>query len=626
MTFLYRRSWTYLPRVIPYVKRHKGLAGSSVGLLVIAAGIALLEPWPLAVLVDSVLGTHRPPGFLTAIVGPSTGWLLVLVVLSGWLLAVLGSGVSVADNYVNTKLEQMLALDFRSDLYDHALRMPLGFHQDTPKGNVMGRMVFESHAMGAIPVSLPSVAQSLFTLVGMLVIAVGLDLPVALTSMVVIPFVYYSAKYYANHIEPQVRAVKGLEWKALTMIVDALGMLRVIYTFGRERHEWTRFRRQGEQAVKARISVTMRQTVFSLFITLVTASGTALVLGLGAMHVRQGRLTVGQLLVLMAYIGSVYAPLEAISSAFTQLQDSVIALQLAFEFLDSEPGIEDAPGAVAVERAGGGVAFEGVTFGYAARRNTLRDISFDIPPGQVVAVVGPTGAGKSTLVSLIPRLYEPKAGRVLLDGTDIRELTLSSLRRQISVVAQEPQLFTGTVRQNILYGRLDATEDELIEAAVAANADEFVQALPQGYDTELGEGGAKLSGGERQRICVARAFLKGAPILILDEPTSSIDSRTEAVILDALERLMVGRTTFLIAHRLSTIRRADLVLVLDGGRVVQRGTRKELLEADGLFRHLWNAQIGSDTAHGNGHVGVEAGPAGADGDGNAEDVSGERVP
>jgi ABC-type multidrug transport system fused ATPase/permease subunit len=267
-----------------------------------------------------------------------------------------------------------------------------------------------------------------------------------------------------------------------------------------------------------------------------------------------------------------------------------VNLDLAFGILDQVPDIRDAPGAVAVARARGHVVYRDVDFSYAGRTDTLKGVSFEARPGQVVAIVGPTGAGKTTLVSLLPRFYDAIGGRILLDGADVRALELRSLRQQISVVLQEPLLFSGSIAENIRYGRPDATTEEVVAAARAANAHDFIQRLPHGYETELGERGAKLSGGERQRIAVARAFVKDAPILILDEPTSSIDSRTEAVILDALDRLMEGRTTFMIAHRLSTVRRADLILVVDQGRVVEQGTHEHLLAADGLYKQLHDLQ------------------------------------
>jgi len=294
----------------------------------------------------------------------------------------------------------------------------------------------------------------------------------------------------------------------------------------------------------------------------------------------------------VAYIGSVYKPLEAISGTIGGLQDQLINLALALDLLDKQPDIVDAPGAVAIGRARGFVQFQNVGFHYQGRVDTLADITFEAAPGQAIAIVGATGAGKSTLVSLLPRFYDPISGRILLDGVDVQTLTLRSLRDQISLVLQEPLLFSSSVLDNIRYGRLDATVAEIVDAARAANAHDFIMKLPHGYETTIGERGAQLSGGERQRIAVARAFLKNAPILILDEPTSAIDSKTEAVILDSLERLMTGRTTFVVAHRLSTLRNVDLILVLDRGRIVERGTHEELLANGALYRQLYDAQTG----------------------------------
>jgi ATP-binding cassette, subfamily B, bacterial len=622
----YKRSWLYLPRVFPYVRRYPKLAGSSVLLMIVSALISLLEPWPLGLLVDSVLGKRPIPSPLRAIFGQKPTVLLVVVVAGGWLLSLLGQGLAVVMEYVNTKLERLLALDFRSDLFEHAERLSLSFHETNSPATLVGRVIGEVESMGTVPLALPQVGQSLLTIGGMLWISFHLDPILAFLSLSVMPFLYFSVSYYVNRIEPRVRKVKWLEWQMISMVIEAMAMLRIIFTFGREGYEWTRFRKQGEEATRARVSLTIRQTLFSLVVDGATATGTAVVLGVGATHVLRGSLTVGQLLVVMSYIGAVYAPLRALSSSFSQLQDDVVKLQLGFEYLDYVPEIKDAPHAQTIGRARGDVSFEHTHFAYQGRERTLEDISFEATAGQVIAVVGPTGAGKSTLVSLIPRLYEAKEGRILLDGLDIKDLTLKSLREQVSLVLQEPLLFTADVEENIRYGRLDASVEDLEQAAEAANAHDFIMALPNGYKTDLGGLGVKLSGGERQRICIARAFLKDAPILILDEPTSSVDSKTEGVILDALERLMEGRTTFLIAHRLSTVRRADKILVLDHGRLVEQGTEEELLAMNGLYRQLYDAQIGQ-LVRGNGHrrgtpVELPAGAGGPSAEGGAVGLAG----
>jgi ABC-type multidrug transport system fused ATPase/permease subunit len=342
--------------------------------------------------------------------------------------------------------------------------------------------------------------------------------------------------------------------------------------------------------MNARVKLTVKQTLFGLAVGFITAVGTALVLGFGAHSALQGKMTVGQLLVVLAYIAAIYKPLETISTTIGGLQDRFAELRIAFGLLDTKPEIQDAPDAKPLTNARGEVTFEGVSFSYTGRDGTLRDISFTARAGEVVALVGPTGAGKTTLISLIPRFYDPAAGRVLLDGQDIRSLTLESVRAQVSIVLQEPLLFSGSIAENIRYGRLDASREEIIAAAQNANAHDFISRLPKGYDTEIGERGAQLSGGERQRIAVARAFLKDAPILILDEPTSSIDSKTEAVILDALDKLMLGRTTFIVAHRLSTIRNAEKILVIERGALVEHGTHDELLARGGLYKQLHDMQ------------------------------------
>ncbi|MGB2710673.1 MAG: ABC transporter ATP-binding protein, partial [Conexibacter sp.] len=580
-------------RVLPYLRPHRRLAVGSLALMVGSALMALLAPWPLAFLIDAVLGNQPLPSLLGWMDGLGTSTLIAFAVLAGLVITGLEHGLAVIDNYVNTKLDQSMVLDLRSEMFRHAQRLSMAYHDSKQTGKLMYQINNQAGAVGAVTVAIPPLLQSLLTLVGMFVVTYAIEPSLALLSLAVVPFIYWSAGYYTRSIEPRVYGVRKLEGDSLSIVHEAMAMLRVIVAFGRERYEYARFRAQGEEAVAARVHLTVRQTMFSLVVTMITASGTALVLGFGAHHVLQKDLTVGELVVVMGYIASMYKPLEQISNTLSTLQQQFISLCNAFDLLDTAPEIQEHPAAEAIEQVGGRVSFERVSFSYAGRKGTLKDVSFEVAPGQRVAVVGPTGAGKSTLLSLLTRFYDPSEGRILLDGRDLRELTLGSLREQISVVLQEPLLFSASIRENIRYGRLDATEEEIVAAAAAANAHEFVSALPNGYDTRLGERGALLSGGERQRISVARAFLKDAPVLILDEPTSSIDSKTEAVILDALERLIEGRTTFVVAHRLSTVRDADLILVVDHGEVVEQGTHGELLARGGLYQELHDAQHGT---------------------------------
>jgi ATP-binding cassette subfamily B protein/subfamily B ATP-binding cassette protein MsbA len=583
----------YFPRVLRYLRPYWKLAVLSVVLLVLGALAGLLAPWPLQILFDNVLEDKPLPHFLAVVLGPvaqSRAALLVFAVVAGVVVTLLQHSLTVFDNYVNTRIDQSMVLDFRSDLFRHAQRLSLAFHDQRRSGMLIYAINSQADAAARLVMLIPPLAQSVLSLVGMFVVLLLMNWQLALLSLTIVPFLYSSVGYYMKHIEGRLYEVRSMEGESLSIIHEAISMLRVIVAFGREEHEHRRFRTQGERTVDARVKLTVRQTLFSLVVNTTTAVGTALVLGFGASRVLRGELSPGQLLVVMSYIALVYKPLETISTTVGSLQELFVSLQMAFNLLETRPEIVDAPGAVDLPRARGDVRFEEVCFHYSGRVDTLIDISFEARAGQVIAIVGPTGAGKSTLVSLIPRFYEAKKGRILVDGRDIRALTVASLRQQVSIVLQEPLLFSGTLADNIRYGRLEASMEEIMEAARASNAHDFIMRLPKQYETELGERGAKLSGGERQRIAVARAFLKDAPILILDEPTSSIDSRTEAVILDALDRLMVGRTTFLIAHRLSTIRKADAILVIDQGRLVEQGSHPELLRRGGLYRQLYDLQ------------------------------------
>lgn len=607
----------YLPRLLPYLRPRWKLAALGVLITLLSVGAGLLAPWPLKILFDSVLGNHPLPSFLARPLdwlGVSRFGLLIVAVLAGLLVTLLDSAFTVLNSYVSTKLEQSMILDFRGDLFQHAQRLSLAFHDKKRAGGLIYAINFQADAAAGLVMALQPLAQSALTLVGMFWVLMFIDRQLALLSLIVVPFLYYSVGYYIKHIQTRLMEVKNMEGETISIIHEAISMMRVIVAFGREGHEYRRFRTLGERAVGARVKLTVRQTLFSLAVNLTTAAGTALVLGFGAYFALQGRLTGGDLLVVMAYIAAVYQPLESISYTLGSLQDQIVSLRIAFNLLDTKPEIKDAPDALTIERAQGHVKFEGVNFSYGGRTGTLKNISFEAQPGEVIGIVGQTGAGKSTLVSLLPRFYDPKEGRILLDGHDIQQLTLSSLRAQISIVLQDPLLFSGTIADNIRYGNLEASMEEIIEAAKAANAHDFIMRLPEQYETQLGERGVQISGGERQRVSIARAFLKDAPILILDEPTSAIDSKTEAVILEALERLMEGRTTFMIAHRLSTIRNADRILALAHGELVEQGTHQELLQQEGLYQQLYDLQMGyagrktqfALQANGNGAVDADA--------------------
>jgi len=593
-------TWAFLRdlrRVWPYLRPHLRLAVASFVLIGVGSLASLLTPWPLAIVVDSIGGKQGLPNvFHSLFASLNRTSVLIIAVTAGLGLTAAQHAIGVLGDYVNTKLSQRMTLDLRSDLFQHAQKLSQTFHDETPHGALTYAINNAAEAAGSVTVAIPPLLESLLTLVGMFVIALRIDWEIALLSLTVVPFIYYSTGYYTTRIEPQLYNVRNIEHNSLSVVFEAMRMIRVIVAFGREHYEYSRFRDWAEQAVHARVKLTVRQTIFSMAVSVITAVGTALVLGLGAFHVIHGRLTVGELLVLMTYIAAVYAPLQTISSTLTSLQNDMISMRMATDLLDRRPEVLESPHAQRLHRTRGRVRYENVGFAYTGREDTLRDVSFEVEPGQKVGIVGPTGAGKTTLVSLLPRFYDPQEGRISIDGRDIRELSLESLRRNVSFVHQEPMLFSGTVAHNIRYGRIEAEMDAVVAAAEAANARSFIEALPQGYETTLGEGGPQLSGGERQRIAIARAFLKDAPILLLDEPTASVDLGTESGILDALDRLVEGRTTFVIAHRLSTLRNVDSVIVLDRGRVVENGPPARLMAQNGLYAYLHRLQSGATAA------------------------------
>jgi ABC-type multidrug transport system fused ATPase/permease subunit len=617
--------WKALPRTRPYLAPYRKAIVYVLVLTILAAALGLAEPWPLAVILNQVLHEAKPTGVIRAVFGahPQTWVVLVSMVSARFMLIVVGNGVTVLSHYFGAKTEQNMVLDLRSDLFEHAQRLSFTFHDRKQTGALMSQINLQAASVGLIVMVIPPLAEALLTLIGMLVIALLIDWQIALIALVVIPLQLWSFKLYGNRIVPRLQRVQKLEWSSLSIVNEAMAMLRVIVSFGREDYEHRRFRDQGQTAVNERVKLTVSQSTYTLGVQTASAFGVSLVMGLGAWHVIEGKLSIGELVVLITYITSVYQPLEQISGTIGMVHEQLVQFNSSLQLLDTKPGVLEKPDAIAITHARGEIAAERVSFSYPARSHTLREISFAARAGERVAIVGETGAGKSTLMSLLIRFYDPETGRVTLDGVDIRDIALRSLRQQISVVLQEPMLFSGTIEENIRYGRLDASQGDVCAAAKGANAHEFIERLPDGYRTEIGEGGAQLSGGERQRICIARAFLKDAPMLILDEPTSSIDSKTEAVVLDALDELMEGRTSFVIAHRLSTVRHADQILVMSAGRIVERGNHEQLLTHGGVYRELHDAQTRErkrpKVAASNGHGG--AAPAGPDGWGDSAAAS-----
>jgi len=580
--------WT-LGFLRPYRKR---VALLSI-LLLSEVGLGALQPWPLTIVIDYVLDHQKNPlpepfgHWLMAMAGGSWLVLLVVFVVAGVLLQTANQFVSAYGTQVQVDAGQRMVYDLRYRLFQHLQALGLHHHITTSTGDAVYRVDVDAYAIENLVISgLFPLATSIITLVVMFVVLVKMDVTVALLSLTVVPFLFLCLRYYASTMVDREERVKELESKLIQRLYESFSAIRLVKSFAREPYETERYSNAGNKTMDARIALTWKQSMFSVVVTTITILGTALVLIVGGLHVMEGRLTVGRLYLVISYLGAVYGPLSAIAHTTGQLQGALAGSRRVRAMFALHPETEDAADAVDATDVKGDIRFEDVGFTYPSGAQVLHDIAFSAAPGQMVALVGLTGAGKTTLVSLIPRFFDASAGRVLIDGVDVRQFRVRSLREKIAIVLQDPVLFAGTIAENLRYGRLDATPGEIEEAARAAHAHEFIARLPKGYDTEIAEAGGGLSGGERQRLSVARAILKNAPILILDEPTSSLDAISEEIVFAALRRLRAGRTTIVIAHRLSTVRDADRILVLDGGKIAAQGRHDELLKSSQLYRRM----------------------------------------
>jgi ATP-binding cassette subfamily B protein/subfamily B ATP-binding cassette protein MsbA len=559
-------------------------------LLLTDVALNALQPWPLKFVIDYVLPGAALPAALARVVPSSLLasriTLLVYIVAGGALLQVLNQFVSVWATQVQVDTGQRMVYDLRYRLFRHLQALGLDHHLATKTGDSVYRIDVDAYAIENLLIGGFPLATSVTTLIVMFAILLKKDVVVALLSLAVVPFLYLSLRYYMTTLLSREERVKELESSLVGRLYETFSSMRLVKSFAREDHETRRYARAGDDTMAARISLTWQQSVFSALITTITILGTGLVVIVGGLHVMRGEMTVGDLWIVIAYLGAVYGPLSAIAHASGQLQGAVAGVKRLRAAFDTIPEAQDPPDAVDATRLRGLIQFEGVGFSYGDGTRVLDDITFNAHPGEMVALVGLTGAGKTTLVSLIPRLYDATSGRVLIDGIDVRRYKVGQLRERIAIVLQEPVLFSGSIADNLRYGKLNATAEEIERAAQAAHAHVFVSRLAKGYETEIAEAGGTLSGGERQRLSVARALLKDAPILILDEPTSSLDAISEEIVFSALRRLRTGRTTIVIAHRLSTVRDANRILVLDGGRIAAQGTHEELLKSSELYQRM----------------------------------------
>jgi ATP-binding cassette subfamily B protein len=551
--------------------------------------IRLIGPLPLKIVVDSAIGPHPLPRFLDRILPGSitrspTAILAIAVFLLLGITAI-ENLVELASSFFGTYTSEKLLLNFRARLFSRMQHLSLGYHDTKGTADSVYRIQYDTVALQYLAIDgLTPFVTSAVTLAVMFYVTFRIDRQLALVAMFISPILFLLSQVYRPHFRERSKEVKRLESSAMGVLHEVLSAVRVVKAFGREKDEEDRFVRKSTAGMWARIRLDVLGGYYSLLVGLTTALGTASVLWIGVQHVRAGALTLGNLLLVISYLGQLYAPLKTIGRKAASLQGHLVGLERVFSVLDQLPDVPERQNARLLVRASGEVAFRNVSFAYDEGHPVLQDVSFDAPAGARVGIVGRTGAGKTTLLSLLTRFYDATSGHILLDGVDVSDYRLSDLRNQFAIVLQEPVLFSSSIAENIAYARPGATEEEIVRAAQLANAHDFIIQLLDGYQTVVGERGMRLSGGERQRISLARAFLKDASVLLLDEPTSSVDVKTEAAILKATERLMRGRTTFMIAHRLSTLENCDILVELEQGRVVSVSAPTRITDAKAATR------------------------------------------
>ena len=576
-------------RVSVYLWPHRGRILWALAQVSLISAFELLKPWPVKLIIDSVLGSQPLPGGLGSGVTPAALLLGACVALV-LIYAALGA-VTVLSNYTTIGIGQRMVRDLRSDLYAHLHRLSMAFHTRAQAGDLLYRVTADTFALQALTMNcLFPITTALILLGGMATIMIRLDWQLTLLALGVCPLLLLTIGRLNRRISAAAGEMRERESEVFGVVQRAMEAMRVIQAFTREDEEHRRFMTASERSLAAGLRLYTLQTFYAGAVNVVIALGTAAVVWVGARHVLDGTLTVGSLVVFISYLASLYAPINNMFQVVGLAQSARVGVQRVLDVLDVERDVADGTRTFPATGARGEVEWQNVDFEYGPGAAVLRGVSLRAAPGQRVAVVGATGAGKSTLLSLLPRFYDPTRGRVLVDSVDAREYRLESLRRQVAIVLQPPLLFPVSVRENIAFGRPDARIEEIIDAAKAARIHDTVTRLPRGYDTAVGEHGVTLSEGEKQRITIARAILRDSPILILDEPTSALDPETEGLIMEALERLQAGRTTFIIAHRLSTVRTADLIVVIKDGRIVEHGTLEALLARQGPFAAMYGAR------------------------------------
>ncbi len=582
-------------RTIRYFRPFLWATAGGVALTLASIGFNLLKPWPFKFIVDGVLdktaGTADTRELLQNWFGDSGSatvilWLCVAMVL----ISLLGGLINLVSNYLFVHVGLQALLKLRTDLYSALQALPLKFHDSRRSADSSFRVAYDSQSIQTIyNKGFATVLSSIVMLAATFVVMVRMNWPLTLASLAILPPVVWAIRFYAVKVRRQSTDIHERESDLLTIAQEGLSQIRMVHAFGRESFEVDQFRRRASKSLEANMRLNMTSVASALVVGTLMAAGTALMYYIGSLQVMNpaANFTLGDLLVFSAYLLMLYQPLEQLTYTAWALEGAAAGAQRCFEVLDSQDDVPEARDAEDFGSAKGRIEFRGVAFGYTEERRVLEDIDFTIEPGQTVAFVGGTGTGKSTLLSLVPRFYDPSAGVVSLDGRDLRRLKKKSLRSQIGMVLQDTLLFSTTIRENIAYGKPGATEAEIVEAARKAQALDFISKMPQGFDSPVGERGGHLSVGQRQRIGIARAFLKNAPILLLDEPTSALDPSTESAIMGTIFELMRGRTTLIVTHRLTTVHGLGRIVVLKDGRIAEDGTGPELVAKNGVYAALY---------------------------------------
>ena len=563
----------------------------ALGQVLCISALELLKPWPLKIIIDNVLSGNPLPWKFA--LGWSSQTLLIAACIGLVLVYLLLGGLRLLNDYTTIRIGQGMVNDLRRDLYSRIQRLSLSFHTRQQVGDLMYRITADTMGIQTLTMNgLFAILSASVLLAGMFVVMLSLDPYLTLLALAVCPALFGAIGLLNKKMSSAAMQARQKQSLVYSLVQRTLSGIRVIQAFTKEEDEEQRFVKASTESLAADLRLYNLQNFYYAVVNVTIAAGTAAVLWVGTRHVLSGDLSVGEMVVFTSYLASLYAPLNNIFQTCGLVQSAKVGVRRAFDILESEQSMPEGHRILSSYRAKGEISFEEVSFGYDSSQPVLKKMSFRVAPGKKIAIVGPTGAGKSTLVSLLPRFYDAQAGRVAIDGIDLREFQLKSLRRNIAMILQPPLIFPFTIRENIAYGRPDASMEEIISAAQVAQVHDFVEQLPHKYDSIVSEQGSTLSEGQKLRLTIARGILLNAPILILDEPTSSVDSETEALIMDGLEHLMAGRTTFIIAHRLSTVRQADLILVLRDGQIIEQGTFSELLRRHGPFASLYRTQFG----------------------------------